>query len=811
MITSVSSKSFSFPAQKIPAAKRTKKWAKQTMDAAENMALFSDPLIRQSYNNKLTNYNLYNDILDTSDIEKSCNPFGFNKDAFPAKMQNYPLCNPKIDVLCGEERRRRFDWQVQVVNDEAISKKEEAKKEEIKKFISSKINQQEPLNKEELKRDIDRFKSYINYEWQDLLERRATHILNYLYKTRNLRDMFSRGFEDVLIAGEEIYCVDIEGGDPVVRRCNPLNIHTLRSGDSPWIDDADIIIEDGYYSVGQIIDKYHMDLTDKEVSMLEEGITVNSDGGWINIGEKEASFVRLNNLGQALIDTDDFIRADFGQAYDEEGNLRVMRVLWKTYRKVGIVTYYDSITGNMLEKTVDERYTLGEGEIVKWLWISEWWEGTRIGGSSTQSESASLYIKIQKRPIQFRSIHNLSKCHSGYVGLAYNTNVSKAKSLMDRMKPYQYLYNVFMYRTELAFAKAKGRIGKIDLSKMPNGWKVEDWMGYAEINGWLIEDSFNEATKGAAQGKLAGQMSGSGTYLDLDLGNYIQQHVLMLNFIEEQMGQIAGISRQREGQIENRETVRGVERAVSQSNTITEKYFALHDIVKTKVMSILLETAKFAWKGKEKILQYVSDDLTNQVFSIEAEDELMDCDQGVILTSGSEVMELIQSFKELAHAGLQNDKISFKEIMDIYSNPSLVSIRRKVELAEINKQAVAEKQQAQAQEMQTQALEAAKQEAEAGRQFEFAKIDKEYGYKMNIEQMKLNADTDKDDDGIDDEIEANRERTKENIARLKQQSDILIKNSQMNHEKQENEKDRKSKVEQEKIKASAKKNTSKKK
>ena len=170
-------------------------------------------------------------------------------------------------------------------------------------------------------------------------------------------------------------------------------------------------------------------------------------------------------------------------------------------------------------------------------------------------------------------------------------------------------------------------------------------------------------------------------------------------------------------------------------------------------------------------------------------------------------MELIQSFKELAHAGLQNDKISFKEIMDIYSNPSLTSIRRKVELAEINKQAQAEKQQAQAQEMQSQSLEAAKQEAEAGRQFEFAKIDKEYQYKMNIEQMKLNADTDKDDDGIDDAIEANRERTKENIARLKQQSDLLLKNTQMNHEKQENEKDRKSKLEQEKIKATAKKNT----
>lgn len=794
----------SFPSQKRSSAKKTKEWAKQTMEAAENLALFSDPLIRQSYKNKQINYDLYNDILDTTDIEKSCNPFGFDKNAFPAKMQNYPLANPKIDILIGEERRRRFDWMVQVVNDEAISNREKEKKEEIKKFFQSKVTSPEPLNKEELKRDIDSFKSYINYEWQDLVSRRATHILNYLYKKNNLKDMFSRGFEDVLIAGEEIYCVDIEAEEPVVRKCNPLNVHTLRSGESPWIDDADIIIEDGYYSIGQILDKYYLDLTDKEVKMLEDGITSNSDGGFINIGEREASFVMANDLGQVLIDTERDIRSQFGQAYDSEGNLRVMRVVWKSFRKVGIVTYYDNLTGNELEKTVDEKYSLGPDETIKWLWISEWWEGTRIGGSSTQSELAALYIKLQKRPIQFRSIHNLSRCHSGYVGLAYNTNSSKAKSLMDRIKPYQYLYNVFMYRTELAFAKAKGRIGKIDLSKMPNGWKVEDWMGYAEINGWLIEDSFNEATKGAAQGKLAGQMSGSGTYLDLDLGNYIQQHVLMLNFIEQQMGQIAGISKQREGQIESRETVRGIERAVSQSNTITEKYFQLHDNVKVKVLSLLLETAKFAWKGKEKILQYVTDDVTQQVFTIEKDDDVMDCDAGVILTSGSEAMELMQSFKELAHAGLQNDKITFKEIMDIYSNPSLVSVRRKVELAEINKQAQQEKQQSQAQEMQTQALDAAKQKDEADKQFEMAKIDKEYGYKMQIEQMKLQSDLDKDDDGINDQIESEKERIKENIARLKQQSDLLMKSTELNHQKQENEKDRKNKIETERIKASAK-------
>jgi hypothetical protein len=791
----------SFPRQKIATTKKNPKWGERCIEAAEDLAIFRDPLIRQSYENKQINYDLYNDILDTRDIERVCNPMGLKLDSFPAKMQNYPLVLPKIDVLVGEERRRRFDYQVRVINDEAISMKEKAKKEEFKKFIMRHISADE-IDKKELEQDIERFKSYMLYEWQDQLERRSRHIINYLYKTRNLKEMFSRGFEDVLIAGEEIYCVDIEAGEPTVRKCNPLNVHTLRSGESPWVNDADIIIEDGYYSHGMIMDKYHDDLTDKQIKMIEDGFGFEGSDDFISIGETERNIV----IDGTLVDLEDDIRSQFGQTYDNEGNIRVMRVVWKSKRKVGKLKYYDE-DGTQFEKIVDEKYKPAPTEEIKWVWISEWWEGTRIGGGGFGQSKAAIYIKIKKRPIQFRSIHNISKCHSGYVGLAYNTNVSKSKSLMDRMKPYQYLYNVFMYRTELAFAKAKGRIGKLNLAEMPDGWTPEVWMQYAEINGWLVTDAFNEAKRGAAQGKLAGQMSGSSTMIDLEMGNYIQQHILMLQFLETQLGQIAGITRQREGQIEQRETVRGVERSVSQSNLITEKYFGLHDRVKTQVLTILMETAKIAWKGNKQVLSYVTDELTEQVFEIEADDPVLDCDAGVILTSGQNDLELMQSLKEFAHAGLQNDKLSFKEIIDLYMDPSITKTRRKLEEAEAKRDKQMQEQQQQAEKINQQNIEAAQKADEANKAHEMNKIDKEYQYKMQIESMKAQMknveglDRDQDDDGIIDEIEYERERTKLNIAQLKAQSDKLKLDTQLAHESKEKEKDRKHNEKIEKIRS----------
>ena len=117
--------SLQFPSQKLSRSKKTQKWAEECIKAAEDLAIFRYSGIRESYRNKLINYNLANDVLDTSDIETVCNPMGIKDATFPAKMQNYPIANPKIDLLIGEEYKRRFDWRVMVINPDAISEKEQ--------------------------------------------------------------------------------------------------------------------------------------------------------------------------------------------------------------------------------------------------------------------------------------------------------------------------------------------------------------------------------------------------------------------------------------------------------------------------------------------------------------------------------------------------------------------------------------------------------------------------------------------------------------------------------------------------------------
>ena len=801
-----------FPPQKLSSGKKTEKWGIKCIEAAEDLAIFRYSGVRESHKNKQINYNLANDILDTSDLEKVCNPMGIKNATFPATMHNYPIANPKIDLLVGEERKRRFDWHARVVNDDAITDKEDAKKKEIFEFIQNKIHeiqqreaqianemmenqlaqmspeernaaaqppqgqgqapqQQEqapppqqpqgpppqqgaqgqqqppaqqapPTNEQEIRRktqesmqqqleeELAKLDKYLNYEFQDVRERMATHILNYLYKTLDLKEVFSRGFEDALIAGEEIYATDIIAGEPILRKCNPLNVHTFRSGESAYINDSDIIIEDEYFAPGMVIDDFHEELTPEDIKNIDDGTGTGTDGGMINIGNTEPNWM----VNDGLIDTDAAPgQGLYGQFWDTEGNIRVTRVVWKSLKKIGELIYYDQDTGEKLETIVPEDYRVNKdtGEEVKWLWINEWWEGTRIG--------KDIYVKIQPRPIQFRSMTNLSKCQSGYVGMAYNINSSKAKSLMDRMKPYQYLYNVLMYRTELAFAKSKGRIGTLDLATVPDHWTVDKWMYYAEVNNWAVKDSFKEAKKGAAQGKLAGQMNQNSPVLDMDMGNYIQQHVQMLQFVEMQLGKISGVSDQRQGQIENRELVGNVNRSVTQSSHITEKWFSVHDHIKKDAMAVLLETAKYCYKTKkDKRIQYVLDDMSTSTLELDG-----------------------QQFNEADYG-------NFSQIMDMYMNPSIASMRRNIEKAEQEKMQRDQEAQAQQQQMQQQQQQAQQQAQQAAQNFEMAKMDKEHANNIQIQQMKMAADFEKhskdlDNDGIPDVVEVDKIESNERI------------------------------------------------
>lgn len=531
--------------------------------------------------------------------------------------------------------------------------------------------------------------------------------------------MFNQGFMDAMTIAEEIYQCDIVGGEPIIERVNPLKIRVFKSGYSNKIEDADMIILEDYWSPAKVIDTYYDVLTKKDLEYLEK-LPNHIDNGSVDSMDNidpRAGFVNAHMIGDEITSKDGFFWDPIGAVdgvgssllpYDIAGNIRVIRVFWKSKRKIKKVKSYDPQTGEETFTFYPETYVLNEelGEEEQIFYINEAWEGTKIG--------TDIYVNMRPRVVQYNRLSNPSRCHFGIVGSIYNLNDSRPFSLVDMMKPYSYLYDVIHDRLNKLIAKNWGKIITLDLAKVPKGWEIEKWMYFAKTNNIAVVDSFKEGNIGAATGKLAGALNNASSgVINAELGNTIQQYTNLLEFIKMEMSDVAGISRQREGQISNRETVGGVERATLQSSHITEWLFIIHDDVKKRAMECFLETAKIALRGRSKKFQYILSDNSIRFVDIDG-DEFAECDYGLVVDNSNATQELQQKMDMLAQAALQNQTLNFSTIMKLYNSSSLAEKQRMVERNErelVERQQQMQQQQLKAQQEQAQ-MEAQMKEAE---------------------------------------------------------------------------------------------------
>lgn len=696
------------PPQQLPMSKKGKEWRLAHLQWADNKTFFNYSPVRNSVMHKKINYDLINGKLHIQDLEMVLNPDQIREKSTPDTIQHYPIMNSKLNVLRGEESARVFDFKVVVTNPLAVNEKEENKKNAVLEALQKLVADQSQSD-EEFQKNLEKQNDYFSYEWQDMREIRANCLLNHYIKEYNIPLIFNEGFMDALTIGEEIYQCTIKGGEPIIERVNPLKIRVFKSGYSKRIEDADIIIMEDYWSPGKVIDTFYDSLTKKDIEYIETAPDHVGQASVNDMGERDdrLAFVHRHMIDDTF-DTDDFYFDPFGMfdgttnellPFDTNGNIRVLQVYWKSRRKIKKVKSYDPETGQEIFTFYPESYVVNKdlGEEEWTYYINEAWEGTKIG--------EEIYINMRPRPIQYNSMSNPSRCHFGIVGSIYNLNDDKPFSMVDMMKPYNYMYDAIHDRLNKAMARNWGKIIQLDLAKVPKGWDMDKWLYFARKNNLAIVDSFKEGMSGAAKGKLAGALNNASSgVIDAELGNMVMSYINTLEFIKNEMSEVAGITRQREGQISNRETVGGVERATLQSAHITEYLFTIHDDVKKRALECFLETAKIALRGRKEKFSYILSDGSMRVMDIDG-DEFSEADYGLIVDNSNGTQELNQKLETLAQAALQNQLISFSTLMKLYSSDSLIEKQRLVEKDEkaiIERNAQAQQEQMQAQQAQAE-------------------------------------------------------------------------------------------------------------
>ena len=737
------------PPQQLPFSKKNRKWRAAHLDWAESKTFFNYSLVRKSVIHKKIAYDLLNGKLHMSDLEMILNPDNLQAGFIPDRIQHYPIINSKLRVLSGEESKRVFDFKVVVTNPNAITEIENNKKQELlqrlQEWVSSTAQSEEEANQE-----LEKINDYYTYEWQDMREIRANALLNHYIKEYNIPLMFNQGFMDAMAVGEEIYQCDIVGGEPTIKKLNPLKVRIFKGGYSNRIEDADMIILEDYWSPAQVIDTFYDVLTKKDMEYIEkmpDHVGQAAVDSMDNIDERYG-FVNNHMIGDE-ISTESFFWDPMGAydgvnnsllPYDMAGNLRVLRVYWKSRRRIKKVRSYDPQTGEEVFNFYPETYVIDKdaGEEEQIFYINEAWEGTKIG--------TDIYVNMRPRIVQYNRLSNPSRCHFGIVGSIYNLNDTRPFSLVDMMKSYNYMYDVIHDRLNKLIARNWGSLVRLDFAKKPKGWDVEKWLYYAKTMGLAVEDSFNEGNIGAATGKLAGALNNASTgVIAASDGNQIQQYINLLEFIKMEMAEVAGITKQREGQVSNRETVGGVERSMMQSSHITEWLFVVHEDVKKRALECFLETAKIALRGRSKKFSYILSDNSQRIMDIDG-DEFAEADYGLVVDNSNGVQELNQKLDTLAQAALQNQTLSFSTIMKLFSSSSLAEKQRLVEKDERSIQ----ERQAQAQQQQAQIQQ---QEIEQKAQLEQAKMQQEDALNQRDNDTKIliaqiNASSKGEEDGI---------------------------------------------------------------
>lgn len=785
----------SFPAQKLPMSKKTQAWKEACVDYVVGAGDSGFGGNGRSRSDEMqTYYDLYNSIYNEKDLKYVTNPFK-QDDGFPAMAQDYNIIKPYVDQLLGEETKRPFNFHPQRTSDIAASEMQEKAKEMLMDYIqatiASKLSPEQAARYEQALatgeiQTPEAIAKYLQKDYKDIAETEAYHALQFLKRKLNLTHEFYKGWKDALIGGEEIYYVGVINGDPYVERVNPMYFDYEHSLDLEFIDDAAWCRRKMIMSATEIYDRFYDKMSERQLNELLELIDQRPGAGnnpeirKTSIDYESIKLHKINSFTDNPFDIDHIV---------------VYHCCWKSFKKIGFVTLLNPETGEAEEFQVDEDYKVtGTEQSVEWDWIIEVWEGYRIGDD--------MYIGIQPIEYQHISADNPNSQKLPYTGVVYNNTNSKPRSLVSMMKPLQYMYIVVWYRLELALSRDKGKVAVMDITQIPKSMNIDvnKWMHYLSALGVAFINPYDEGwdIPGREGGKPS-QFNQLSSW-DLTMSNVIAEYIQLMQKIEDMVAKLTGITPQRQGQIAASELVSNANTAVNMSYHITEPWFWNHNQVKRRVLTMLLNTSKAAWKDNKRYLNYILDDATRAF--VQLSDNFFYEDMDIFVDDSTKNQQYIDQLKQLLQPAMQNGA-SLLDIAEIITLDNMSMIKNRLEEIEQKRMEQMQQQQQAEQQAQQQMAEQQNQLKEEELMLKEAELDLEK-YKVDQDRYKAEQDNatkitvaqinsyrgaenmDQDMNGIPDPIEIGKQA----LEQQKINSDIATKQLELNNKRREIEQKR---------------------
>ena len=724
------------------------------------------------------NYDLYNNILHEKDFEYVCQPYGSEVGELPAKMVNRDIVSGRIKAVEGMEMKRPFPWKPIAVNRDATTRKEQETFGRMREFVIAEIMKPireeieakhaeqakgKKLTQEELQqiqaqiaeelqaKTPPQVMQFMERDYQDPAEVMAHQILMYLIQEQNIKIKFQKGWKHAQLSAHEVYYVGIINYKPVLKVVNSMLFNCDRSPDLEFIEDGDWASA-RYRATPTEVVKMFPELTEKQIDDIFENYAYYQERA------HEDSLFSYE------------VEEDFHGNY-----VRLLHATWKGLRKIGFLTYIDE-NGEEQMDYVDENYRLNldAGDIrIDWEWIPEVYEGWKIG--------SDIYVGMGPVPGQFKDLNNLYESKLPYKGVIYDNLNSEPTSTMDRMKIYQYYYNIVMYRLELLLASDKGKKILMNLKAIPSesGIDIAKWQYFFESTPFMWFNPDEEGGSYQDANTIAKTIDMS---MVSDIGKYIE----FAEYLKAECGKSVGITDVVLGDIQASAEVGNTRQQLMQTSNILEPMFNLHNQAKRNVLQALIETAKVAYSQRDPgVLSYILDDMSHKFFEIDQ--ELLDNSTiGIFVTDSAQTEEAKELIRQLGHAAMQNDTVKLSNVIKVLRQDNPQEAEEILAAAE-KQQDAKEAKEAQANRESAERIEQMRiEDKQADREHDINKIDTEYAHKKELELQKqamlsmgFNEDKDMDKDGTPDVLEIYRHGKDTEI----KNKEIDLKRDTLNHQK----------------------------
>lgn len=726
-----------------------RQWYKDWVDLCsgrggdDNFLLTKDSVDRNRDIN--INYDLYDGKINKEDFRYLYNPYGV-EDEQPVDFTHKDIVSKRVKTIEGLEMARPFGYRVTAVNEEATTRAEQEETERMREYVNAQImnkihavaeenarqrmeqmqmrlqqaqasgaspeelqamqqemQQAQAQMQQEMEQQVeamtpDEVRKYMRRERQDPAVVLATHILNYIKEKQDVDRKFKEAWRDMAIAPFCCVWVGEMNREPVMEVVDPRGFRYKASNNSSYIEDGMWASYERYMTPSEIAAEYGDELSDEDY----ESLTSTDTDAW----------------GDAV-----WVDSEFQPAYDRRlhtSGIRVMHAEWKDVKKIKFLKYIDA-NGEEQETVVgsDYRFDRENGDIeVDERWIMTRYEGTRI--------SDHIYVRMREVSNQWRDLTSLSdrdRCKLSYKG------VDMRVSLVDRMKPYQMLYDIFMYRIEMLAAADKGKSIVLDNSVKPSNFTMEQFLYYLDT----LKIGFVE--KNTKEGDRAVPFNVGEVVKEIDrsMSSDIQKYQQMLEWIDMKCGESVGMMPQLLGQIQQNEAVNNAQGAVNNSVNTLEHYFYYFNIFKKNVLLGLIECAKSVFmKYQPKVLTYVLDDMDMEM--VRPDYDLLDeSSYGITLTNNTQYNSILEMVKSLCQPAMQNQAIDLSDVIKVMKADNLTDAQELLEVSE-------ERKRRQVQEMQDQQNQAAQQLEQMKQEYEMRM--KEMDAQAKMEQIRMKGEYD---------------------------------------------------------------------